>query len=104
MSSTPSSQCDLDLAVLDPHLVGPEPDRAVELVLAAPDVVLPAVPGAGEDVVVDATFAERPVEVEALALRRIELAVYVRERDSLLARLHGADRAGRDVVHAGDRD
>jgi hypothetical protein len=41
--------------------------------------------------------------VEAMALRRVELAVDVGERDVLAARLHHPHRAGRHVVHPSHR-
>ena len=92
----------MDLAVLDPNLVRPQLDRAVELVLARPDVVLPAVPGAREDVVFDPALAERALQVHAGVLRRVELAVDVGEGDLLVAGPHAAHRSGGNVVHAGD--
>ena len=56
-------------------------DRAVELVLPGPDVVLPAVPRAAQDRVLEPAFTERPSEMEARVLRREELAADVRVED-----------------------
>ena len=92
----------MDVAVLDPHLVGSELDRAVELVLAGADVVLPAVPGAREDVVFHAPLSERPFEMEAGVLGGVELAVDVGKRDLLLAHPDRPHRARRNVVHPRD--
>src|SRR2546428_13918279 len=49
MSSTPLSNADSNFSVVDLDVVGAQLDRKVELVLAGAHVVLPAVPGTGED-------------------------------------------------------
>ena len=74
----------------------------VELVEAGADVVLPAVPGTRQDVVLDLPFAERPLEVEAGALHGVELVPDPRQRQLDVARVHAPDRAGADLVGAGD--
>src|SRR6185312_8459227 len=98
-----SVETDLDGSTLDPDLVGPGLDGEVEVVLARPRVVFPPVPGTGQVVVrVEPALAERPLQVQAVALQREELAVQVHERDRLLARLDGRDGAGRNVLDLGD--
>src|SRR5213080_1388886 len=87
-----SSDGDADLAVFDANLVGLELDGAVELVLAGADVVLPAVPGTAQHVSLEPALAERSLQVEAVALRRVELVADPRERDVLLADPHARQR------------
>ena len=53
---------------------------------------------------VELAFAERPLQVQTVALQRVELAVQVDERDRLLAGLDRGYRAGRDVLDLGDGD
>src|SRR5438445_7171022 len=78
---------DADLSVLDLDVVRAELDREVELVLPRPDVVLPAVPGAGDDTALQVPLAERPLQVEAVPVDRIEADRAVRQPDLLLPRL-----------------
>jgi hypothetical protein len=52
--------------------------------------------------VVHAALAERPLEVETVSLRRIELALDVCEGDLLVARPNHPHRARRNVVHPCD--
>ena len=71
-----------------------ELERAVELVLARPDVVLPAVPGPrGRSL--ELPVAERPPSVQAVALRCIERALDFEERELALARRNDACGARR---------
>src|SRR5882724_3051402 len=77
ISSTPASYADSNFSVFNLDVVGPQLDREVELVLACSDVVLPAVPGAGEHTSVELALGERPLEVEAVRLHCIETAVAV---------------------------
>jgi hypothetical protein len=102
--SESSSDCDLDLAVFDPHFVRSELDRVVEVVEARADVVAPAVPGTGEDGILEPALAERALEVEAFPLGGEELVVDVRERELLVARAHPRNRPRRDVLDPRDRD
>jgi len=98
-----ASDCDADLAVLDLDVVRLELDGAVELVLAGPDVVLPAVPGAAEDMAFEPALAERSLQMEAMALNRVHLAVDPGERELDVVDLHAGKRAWMDLVDAGDR-
>src|SRR6266516_2566146 len=88
-SSRPRSRsidCDLDLAVLDRHLVRARLDCKIEVVLPGRDVVLPAVPRAGQIVVlVDPTLAERAFQVETPSLQGVELALDVGKGERLAA-------------------
>ena len=102
MSSRPFRYSDSNFSVGDLDVVGLELDREIELVLARADVVLPAVPGTGEDATLEAALAQWPLEVEAVRLDGVEAAVAIGERDLLLARLHGPDGARRDVLHPCD--
>src|SRR2546423_7465178 len=104
MSSTPCSNADSNFSVFHLDVVGLELDRQVELVLAGADVVLPAVPGTGQHTIFQVPLAERSLEMQAVALQRIEAAVAVCERELGLARLHRADRSGRNVLDASDGD
>src|SRR5207248_6413758 len=78
--------------------------RKVELVLAGAHVVLPAVPGAREHTSLQPTLAERPLEVEAVPLHRVEAAVAVGKCDLRLACLDTADRSGRNLLDPRDGD
>jgi hypothetical protein len=100
MRSSPrsSSDGDLDLAVLDANRVGLELDRAVELVLAGPDVVLPAVPGAAQDVTLQPALAKGPLEMEAVTLQREDLVADPGKRDVLLADTDAGQRSRLDLV------
>src|SRR5262249_57077583 len=99
-----SVETDLDLSALDLHLVGLSLDRVVEVVLARLRVVLPAVPGAGEVVVrVEHAVPERALQMEAVTLERVELAVEVDERDFDLARGDRVHGSRLDVVGLCDR-
>src|SRR5262249_44140685 len=105
MSSRPSassSDCDLDLSVVDAHLVRAELDGVVELVEAGADVVLPAVPRAAEHGSLQVTVAQRPLQVETVSLGRVELVLDVRERDFLVAGADVRARPRRDVLDARD--
>src|SRR5262245_47587132 len=102
MSSIPFLKSDSYFSVFDLDVVGAELDGEVELVLARADVVLPAVPWAGEDAAFEAPFAERTLEVEAVLLDRVEAPVAVGERDLDVSRPDAADGAGRNVLHACD--
>src|SRR5213595_3844794 len=93
ISSRPRSNADADLSVLDPDVVRLELDCEVELVLARADVVLPAVPGAGEDAALEPPLPERPLEVDAVRLDRVEAAVAVGERKLHVAGVDGPNRA-----------
>jgi hypothetical protein len=104
MSATPCSKADSNVSVFDLDVVGPELDGEVELVLAGAHVVLPPVPGATQHAAFEASFAERSLEMEAVALECIEGAVAVRQRDLLVADLERANGPGRDVVHTCDAD
>ena len=104
MSVTPSSNADSNFSVFDLDVVRLQLDGEVELVLARADVVLPAVPGAGQDAPLEAAVAERPLEVKAVPLHRKEAAVAVSQRDFGLADLEWADYPGRDVLYAGNSD
>jgi len=79
-------------------------DRQVELVLAGAHVVLPPMPGAGEHAPFQVALAERSLEVEAVALHRVEAAVAAGQGDLLLAFLDVADGSRGDVVDSSDRD
>src|SRR5439155_7036922 len=74
-----------------------------EFVFAGAHVVLPSVPGAAQDVSLEPAFAERSLQVEAMALRRVELVADPCERDVLLADPHAGQRARLDLVHARHR-
>ena len=102
MSSTPRSNADADLSVFHLDVVGAELDREVELVLAGAHVVLPAVPGAGQNAPFELAVAERSVQVEALRLDGVEAAVAVRQCDLLLPGTDGANGARRDVLDPSD--
>src|SRR5204862_384598 len=97
-----SSDGDFDLAVFDLHGIGLELDRAVELVFAGAHVVLPAVPRAAQDVPVETTLAERPLQVDAVALQRVDLVPDARERHVLVADPRAGQRAGLELVQARD--
>src|SRR4029079_1747525 len=105
ISSSPrasSSEIDPDLAVLDRDQVGLELDRAVELVLAGADVVLPAMPRTSEYVAVEPSLAQRRLQVDAVAVHRVHVVADAGERDVLLADPDARQGAGSDLVQAGD--
>src|SRR2546421_1174690 len=104
MSFRPCLYADSNFSVFHLDVVRLQLDREVELVLPGADVVLPAVPRAGEDAAVELAVAERPLQVEAMRLDGIETAVAVRERELLLAGLDGANGARRDVLDPSDGD
>ncbi len=104
MSSTPLLYANSNFSVFDPDVVRPQLDGEVELVLTRPHVVLPAVPGTGEDAPFEVAVRERPLEVEARLLDGVEAAAALREGDLLLACLDGPDGSGRDVLHTRDRN
>src|SRR6476469_2890443 len=104
MSSTPLRKCDLDVPVLHADLVRPEADRVVEVVQAGPHVVRPPVPGAPEQVIVDPSFAERALQVEAGAGGGVEVVADPYEGDLKVTRLHTPGRSRGDLVRPGDRD
>src|SRR5712692_9849477 len=62
------------------------------------DVVLPAVPRAGDGFVFELTLAQRPAAVQAGVVDRVELAVHVGQRDGLAIHLEFADGPGGDFV------
>jgi hypothetical protein len=93
---------DSNFSVFDLDVVGAELDREVELVLSRADVVLPAVPGTGEDAPLEAALAERALQVEAVALDGEEAAVAVGKGDVLVTGADTADRARRDVLDPRD--
>ena len=99
-----SSDCDLNFAVLHAHLVRLDPDRVVEVVQPSADVVVPPVPGADEVAVLEPALAERPLQVQADAVDRVELVIDVGEGQFLLARLHTGNGSGRDVLDPCDGD
>src|ERR1700686_1105199 len=70
----------------------------IELVRSRAEVVLPAVPGAGEHRALEPPLAERPLEVKAGVLGRVEVPVHVRERDRVLAYVNRLDSPGRDLL------
>jgi hypothetical protein len=74
-----------------------------ELVQAGADVVLPAVPGAGEHRSFELALAERPLQMETMSLGRVELVVDIRDRDFLVAGADVRDRSGRNVFDARHR-
>src|SRR5438874_685779 len=88
ISSRPASNPDADLSVGDLHVVGLELNREVELVFPGAHVVLPAMPGTGEDAVLEHALPERPLQVQAVLLHRVEAAVAMGQRDLLLAGAH----------------
>src|SRR5207247_8117075 len=102
--STARSVGDRDLAVLDADLVGAQTDRVVELVQSRAHVVLPTVPGAGEDGVLQMTFGERALQVEAVALNGVHLSADVREGDLLALDLDVLHPPWRNLFRAGDGD
>ena len=73
-------------------------NREVELVLTGAHVVLPAVPGTGEDTPLQPAFAERSLEVHAARLDRVEAAVAMGQRDLCLSGLDSTDGPGRKVL------
>ena len=94
---------DLDLAVFHPDVERPQPDRAVELVLAGANVVLPSVPRARQHRPFEPAAAERPLEVHARVLDGEELTVDVAQRDCLLAHVDHLDRARWHLADTRDR-
>jgi hypothetical protein len=102
MSSTPFLYADSNFSVFHLDVVGPQLDRKVELVLSRPHVVLPAVPGAGEDATFEPALAEGSLEMQAVRLHCVEAAVAVGERYLLVARTDGSDGSGWDLFHPGD--
>src|SRR6266498_3673733 len=102
MSATPALYADSNFSVLHLHVVGAQLDRQIELVLARPHVVLPAVPGTSEHAPFEHAFAERALEVEAVLLHCVEAAGAVGQGDLLFACLDGADRSGRYLLDARD--
>src|SRR6476659_2237967 len=100
--SSPVWKLDANVAALDVDGIGLDPDRVVELVETRADVVLPPVPGAGQDVIRERALAERPVEVQAGALGRVPLAVDVGQRELALAGADAAHRPGGDVLDLRD--
>jgi hypothetical protein len=61
-------------------------------------------PRARQDAALQPAFAQRALEVEAVALRGVETAVAVRERDLVVSHTDGVQRPGRDVIHPSHRD
>ena len=97
-------KADSNFSVFHLDVVGSELDREVEFVLPGPDVVLPAVPGAGEHAALELAVAQRALQVQAVLLHGIEAPVAVGECDLLFARLDATDRSGREVLGLGDRN
>src|SRR5437870_4876349 len=79
MSANPSLYADSNFSVFHLDVVRLQLDREVELVLPGADVVLPAVPRAGEDAALELAVTERSLQMEALRLDGVEAAVAVRE-------------------------
>ena len=93
----------LDLAVLDPDLVRPEPGlRGRSRSCRCAGRTSSRATGRSGSGPRRAALAERPLQVQAVALQRVELAVQVDERDRLLAGLDRGYRPGRDVFDLGD--
>src|SRR4051812_27976928 len=97
-----SRRRDLHLTVLDPHRVRLELDRAVELVLAGAHVVLPAVPRAAHHVALEVTLAKRALQVDAVAVERVDLVPDAGQRELLLAGARTGERTGLELVQARD--
>ena len=102
MSSTPFLYADSNFSVLDLDVVGSQLDCEVELVLSRADVVLPPVPRAREHTAIEPAVSERPLQVEAVLLDRVEPASAVGECDLLLAGADCTDRPRRDVLDLRD--
>ncbi len=56
-------------------------DARVEAVLAGGDVVLPAVPGTGDDTAGDGSFGDRAALMCTQAVESVEVAVEIEQRD-----------------------
>src|SRR5438132_7263549 len=95
MSSNPALYADSNFSVFHLDVVRLQLDREIELVLPGADVVLPAVPRAGEDAALQLPVAERPLQVDAVRLDGVEPAVAVRQRNLVLAGPDCADGARR---------
>src|SRR5262245_57729559 len=96
------SDADEDGVAFDLHIVAVDALALVHRVDAGRDVVLPAVPGAGDDHALELALAERAAAMEARVVDRVKGAADVEERDLLAARLDAFSRAGRDVGDRGD--
>jgi len=77
-------------------------DVAIQLLLAASDVELPAMPGAGHDTAGKLAFAERSALMRTDAVERKELSVDVEQRDNAVADDHFQRAAWRAGVNRGD--
>jgi len=76
----------------------------VEDVQPGANVVLPAVPGTRENVILEMTLAEGAVEMKTGALRGIELVADPDERQLAVARLDALCRPRRDLFDPGNGD
>jgi len=65
---------------------------------AGGDIVLPAVPGAGDHIAVKLALPKRSCLVNAYATESTDLTGYVGHRDGLSSYLKFADRSGRDFT------
>src|SRR5262249_56518702 len=92
---------DEDVAALDLGLVARDL-QVVRDALAGADVVLPGVPGAGDDAALEVALAERAAAMRALVVERVKDPVHVEERDVLAADRHSFSGAGSDLGHRAD--
>src|SRR5690606_38980450 len=96
-------QPDVDLAVLDPHLVGlHRPDRGQAQRAPGPDVEPGAVPRALQLVTVQLARGEREVPVRAVVPERVDLAFRVDQTDPVPVGLHAEQRARRHIIQRCD--
>ena len=72
-------------------------DAGVETVLAGGDVVLPAVPGTGDDAAGDGSFGERAALMRTQAVEGVEETVEIKQRDDATGDREFSAGAGRDV-------
>src|SRR3989441_13314049 len=79
---------DFDVAAFDLDRVRRDFDVAVAQVFTGLDLVLPAVPGAGDDVVFEYSFSERPAAVKAGVVEGDHGAADVEQRHVFSAGAH----------------
>src|SRR6266571_5008163 len=82
---------DLDSIAIPSH-------RRVLLYLPRSHIILPAVPGTGNDIPLQNPLPERPTPMKAGIVDGIELAPDIGQRDGLAFHMKLTDRSGRDFI------
>lgn len=95
---------DKDVLTFDRHREMFLTDTVVEAMLARRDIVLPAVPGAGDDAARELAFGYRTTSVRADAVHRMKASVHLKQGHDARPGYELFAGAFRNIIHAGNRN